>query len=319
MINCIPTGLTMTNVSNQPERSKYTINNVATYPISINIIDFTMAPTNKRYRSSRSSLACRRKQARLLRYWKESNDDIEECNLSNNTGRSRTEHENKLILCSLSMLLGTYLRLAMENKKKITEVSWRLLYDEVSSKLHVKRQYVVDLHRQLVDEGCVLLFGHGDGSKRGPKEEIHRKLNQVQVQSIVDRVDDYHADGRTITNREIRNYLTLEHQITLSKMTISNYFKRLGLTWKRVSNKRRGMGAYRKDLLRQFMIDVDKVINDENCIIVGTDESYIHRNHCSKFSYVTKKEITIGRSNNKGERLIIMYTISPHGPLAEQE
>jgi hypothetical protein len=185
--------------------------------------------------------------------------------------------------------------------------------------LHVKRQYVVDLHRQLVDEGCVLLFGHSDGSKRGPKEEIHRKLNQMQVQSIVDRVDNYHADGRTITNREIRNYLTLEHQITLSKMTISNYFKRLGLTWKRVSNKRRGMGAYQKDLLRQFMIDVDKVMNNDDCIIVGTNESYIHRNHCSKFSYITKKEITIGRSNNKGERLIIMHEISPHGPLAERD
>jgi hypothetical protein len=76
-------------------------------------------------------------------------------------------------------------------------------------------------------------------------------------------------------------------------MTISNYFKGLGLTWKRVSNKRRGMGAYRNDLLRQFMIDVDKVINNDDCVIVGTNESYIHRNHCSKFSYVTKK-----RNNN---------------------
>jgi hypothetical protein len=224
-----------------------------------------------------------------------------------------------MILCSLLMLLGTYLRLAMENKIKITEVSWRFLYDEVSSKLHVKRQYVVDLHCQLVDEGCVFLFGHGDGSKRGPKEEIHRRLNPLQVQSMVDSVDDYHANGRTITNREIRDYLMLEHQITLSNMTISNYFERLGLTWKRVNNKRRGMGAYLKDLLRQFMIDIDKVMNNENCIIVGTDESYIHRNHCSNFSYVTKKEIAIGRSNDKGERLIIMHAISPHGPLAKRE
>jgi hypothetical protein len=116
MISCILTGLTMTNVSNQPERSKYAINNVVTYQISINFIDITMAPTNKRYRSSRSNLAYRRRQARLLRYWKESNKDIEECNLSNNTGRNRTAHEKKLILCSLSMLLGTYLRLAMEKK-----------------------------------------------------------------------------------------------------------------------------------------------------------------------------------------------------------
>jgi transposase len=229
--------------------------------------------TNKRHRSSRSCLAELRRSAKLLSYWKESKGEIEEFDLSNKHGRSRTDHENKLIVCALYLLLSTYLDFVEQKKMKVRDISWNKIYTEVASKLHVRKYHVIQLHQQLIEDGDILIFGAGDGSKRGPKEHVHRRLNQQQIQSIVDKVDEYHANGQKVTNREIRNFLTLEYNITLSKMAVSKYFKRLGLTWKKVTNKKRSVGEYRRDLLRTFIIEFDKVMtainrDPENCDVI---------------------------------------------------
>jgi hypothetical protein len=105
------------------------------------------------------------------------------------------------------------------------------------------------------------------GKSRDPSVD----QNQVQVHLIIDMVDNYHVNGRTITNREVRNMVMLDHKIKLSKMTISNYFKRCGLNYKRVNNKGRSVGAYCKDLLQTFLIELDKYH-----VIVGMEKSYIH-------------------------------------------
>jgi transposase len=283
-----------------------------------------MTKKSKRYRHSESTLANNRKQWRLLAKWKEAICELDDYDLGNAKGRSRTEHENKLILCSLRMLLRTYLSFVEGKKMKIEEVSWTRLYTEIAENLHVRRQHVIQLHQQLTEDGDLLLFGQGEDSKRGPKEDVHRCLVPSQVQAIVDRVDDYHRDGRTITNREIKNYLKLVHEVTISKATISRYFHRIGLTYKRISNTKRRVGEYRQDLLRSFLIDLDAIVkkmkeNNCNIVPVATDESYIHRHHQSSYSYMKKEENQINRSNNKGERLIIMHAISPYGPLCERE
>jgi hypothetical protein len=128
-----------------------------------------------------------------------------------------------------------------------------------------------------------------------------------------------------VTNIGIRNYFTLKYDITLSKMAVSKNFKRLGLTWKKVTNKKRSVGEYCRDLLRTFIIEFDKVMTAinrdlESCavILVYTDESYIHRNRNSKYLYMKKIEVPIERSNNKGEMLIIIHAITPHGVMAEE-
>jgi hypothetical protein len=269
-------------------------------------------------------LAYHRKDCCLQKYWNNAAEDVEEYDLANKKGRSRTEHENKLILCSLLMLLKTYLKVVNEKKLKISEVKWSNLYDKVAINLHVRRHHDVDLHLQLIEDGDVLVYGQGEDSKRGRKEGDYQRLNHQQIQSIVYQVDDYHANVQTITNREIRNYIKLEPNMTMGKMTISNYFKRLGLTWKKVNKSIRKVGEYRKDLLRTFIIEFIKVmmaINQDpvNCVIVSvcTDESYIHHIIIHRYSYMKEGGKPINRSNNKGERLIIMHAFTPLGVLAE--
>jgi hypothetical protein len=105
----------------------------------------------------------------LLRYWNDAVEDMEEVNLSNKKGRSRTIHENKLIMGLLLMLTKTYLSFCKQGGMNASEVNWSMLYSEIAINLHVKRRHVVELHHQMIENGDILVFGQGEGSKRGPK------------------------------------------------------------------------------------------------------------------------------------------------------
>jgi hypothetical protein len=173
-----------------------------------------------------------------LSYWKESKGEIEEYNLSKKYGQCKTEHEYKLNVCALYMLLNTYIKVVAEKQMKARDTSWNKMYVKVASHLHVRKYHVAQLHQQMIEDGDILVFGEGEGSKRGPKEHVHCRLNQQQVQSIVDKVEEYHSNRKTIINRTIQNFVLLEYRIT--------YSKRLGLTWKKVMNKKRTVGEYCK-------------------------------------------------------------------------
>ena len=100
---------------------------------------------------------------------------------------------------------------------------------------------------------------------------------------------------------------------------------KLGLNWKPVKSKKRNVGAYRMDLLRDFIISFNRMytafnFDPEACdfVFVFTDETYIHRMHAAKNSYLGV-DSTINRSSSKGERLIILHAITPFGPLCEKD
>jgi hypothetical protein len=122
----------------------------------------------------------------------------------------------------------------------------------------------------------------------------------------------------------MRNYIRNHLGVNLKKSAMSTYFRRLGLQWKPVRTKKRNLGAYRMDLLREFLIELDKyykqwIADKDNCpfVFVFTDESYIHRTHAMSNSYINEKS-QVNRSSSKGQRLIIMYAITPDGPLCQR-
>ena len=85
--------------------------------------------------------------------------------------------------------------------------------------------------------------------------------------------------------------------------------KRLGLTWQPVKPKKRNVGAYRMDLLRDFIISFNNLYkkkvnptNNSDYVFVFTDKTYIHKTHAGKFSYFrTNEDSKINRSSLKGE------------------
>jgi hypothetical protein len=132
--------------------------------------------------------------------------------------------------------MKTSLLIVKSKRMKISELSWSCLYHEVAINLHVRRENVFEFQCHVMEDSIILLFCQGEGLKQGPKEEVN----------------EYHADGRTIIKREIRNYLRLERHVTISNATIGCYFKQLGLTWKKVSNMKRKVSEYQRDFYGPF-------------------------------------------------------------------
>jgi hypothetical protein len=97
----------------------------------------------------------------INKYWSDAVEDLDQYDSGNQYGRTRTEHKNKLIICSLLFILKTYLLFFKQGNMSIKEVSWTRLYCELAIKLHVQKQHVVELCQQLMQDDDILVFGKG--------------------------------------------------------------------------------------------------------------------------------------------------------------
>lgn len=99
--------------------------------------------------------------------------------------------------------------------------------------------------------------------------------------------------------------------------------KRLELSWRPMKRRNKKGNAFRPERIREFIIDYNEVHchirdgNEKKYVFVYIDESYVHQNHCSDFSYGRDHEDEINRGSGKGRRLIILHAITKDGPLAE--
>jgi hypothetical protein len=70
------------------------------------------------------------------------------------------------------------------------------------------------------------------------------------------------------------------------------------------------------------LLKVDKylkaIASGEDIIIVYMDELYVDTIHLVRCPYVPKGDSSINKSSSKGQRLIILHTISDKGPLCER-
>ena len=76
----------------------------------------------------------------------------------------------------------------------------------------------------------------------------------------------------------------------------------------------------RRDVIVAYLRDFGRALKLERegkAIIVYTDESYIHQNHCPLNSWLSKDPDgnIIDRTTSKGRRLIILHAITKDGPL----
>jgi hypothetical protein len=127
-------------------------------------------------------------------------------------------------------------------------------------------------------------------------------------------IDKCHSKRSTVTTRMIQSFLKREFNISVSQPTVLSYFNKLGLTWKTVKNKKRNVGGYRMDLVRDFIIEFNSYYeefkkNPDDCdfVFVFTDESYIHKGHSFSNSFL-----------NGDCTIIMMHAITPFGPLCEK-
>ena len=284
----------------------------------------------KRRRASQSSLATNRYKVKLTNIWKGIAEEFDDHvpSLRNPRGRSRTLDENKLVLLIMRGILRFSLAQIEEGTMDVYNMSWTMIEESTAETVHMKREHVTELRKQLFEDGDVLVFGdeNGEDSKRGAASEKYTSkmlLTPSQILQLVQEVDRLHAKGKTVVNRLIRNFARRNFGVSMHRSTMAQYFRRLGLTWKPVKSKKKNVGAFRMDAIRDYLVELNGYYkawkeDPENCafIFVCTDESYIHQNHASKYSYLREGQ-EVNRKAGKGQRLIILHAITPDGPLCE--
>jgi hypothetical protein len=96
---------------------------------------------------------------------------------------------------------------------------------------------------------------------------------------------------------------------------------KLGLGYRRSKPKRRTLGAYRNEVIRDYLISLDSYVKrinaGEKLLLVYLDESYLHSTHGSAFSYHEQGNTHKNKSSLKGRQIIILHVITDKGPLCE--
>jgi len=295
------------------------------------IFSSTMAKPTKRRRASQSNVAKARQATVRKNYWRDVIEDFDErsASIANHYGRTCTVHENKLVLLALKMVVKLQFQMVECKAIPLKELTWTKIDKLVAKELHKSAQTVREIRQTFIDENEVLLYGEefGDGSIRGAGAANYsttntNKLTGEHLAELIKYVDGEHAEGRTVTNRICRNHIRDQFGIQLAKSMMSRYFCRLGLSWQPVKSKKRRVGEYRMDAIRDYLIGLDKLVKekaldpDSKIIFVFTDESFIHQNHSSRFSFLGQDK-GINKSSGKGRRLIILHAITEDGPLCE--
>lgn len=285
-----------------------------------------MVRVSQSKRSRQSNCAKSRHAKRTLRVWCQQLDSFDEYDLGNNKGKTRTAEENKLILLTIKLVLRLQLAQVIGGERTIYTVSWTDIDNLVADSLQVRRVHVSALRKALFEDGDVLIFGeeYGPESVRGkgsPNAISTSKLSYIQLCSIQTEVDSYHCEGQAVTNRLIKNYVLHKYKIDVHRSTIAKYFVKLGLTYAPIKHKKRTVGAYRMDLLRDYLISFNNlyarwIVDPINCdfVFVFTDESYIHKGERNAKTYAKSGEI-VNIKESKGTRLILLHAISCFGPL----
>ena len=238
------------------------------------------------------------------------------------TGRTRSHHENSLILLAVKSVLGIWLDCCEAGSMGIEDITWTKIDNRVSKDFKVGAKFVAELRKGLSDDGHII-YRESEKRGRGSKDHVPRlMISGCQLKSIATHVDSQHAAGKCVTNRKLRVWLRKTHKVRVSKRTMGRYIQKLGLSYRPVKPRKRTLQKYRLDVIRNYLIKLDEykksIANGEDIIMVYTDEPYVHTTHSRRFSYVSQKDKTINRSASKGRRLIILHAISDKGPLCER-
>ena len=105
------------------------------------------------------------------------------------------------------------------------------------------------------------------------------------------------------------------------RYALKNY---LGWSWAGVKPRKTKGDLDRRDVIVAYLRDFGRALKLERegkAVLVYTDESYLHQNHCPGKSWISKdKEGNIvDRVTSKGRRLIMLHAITKDGPLVTRD
>lgn len=246
--------------------------------------------------------------------------------LRNDRGRSRSIEENRVTLLAMIASMQLWLELIETGVWDVLDWHWSFFDMKFARAMKQKQQHINKLRLHFMEFGEVYVFGceKAEESLRGqasPRYTSKRILNEDQCRWLVNYIDEEHAEGRSVNNTNIRTAIFTEFNIELSRQTMGEYLKYLGLSWKRAKGRARKFGEYRADAIREYLIGLSRFTKLEEAgdiVFVYTDESYVHSTHCAENSYIGDGKV-LNKGSGKGRRLVILHAITKDGPLCERD
>lgn len=231
--------------------------------------------------------------------------------LTNPRGRSLTTESNSLLL-----------RIMLQAKSDHQLNQTPMLY-LVTHLTGISYATLHRLYRHYLDSGEVLII---DSTNRGAGSSKHiyhdSDLNMEQICSIHQFLLDRSNAGELCTARNVIEHLKEEFNIKISIRTTQRIMLKIGYRY----GKANFIGAMndeaRRKRIRTFIHQYSAALNNNQTVIIYTDESYVNANHSSCYTWYAPASIqrnNVKKPSGRGKRLIILIGISLNGPIVSRD
>jgi hypothetical protein len=107
---------------------------------------------------------------KCLANWEEAAQTFDGWDLANPKGRSRTDHENKLVLLSVKMVLKMHITMIKSKQLDVYNLSWTYIEQFVATNMGLNAHYVRILRQNLFKDGDIITFG-SSGNTNSPNNK----------------------------------------------------------------------------------------------------------------------------------------------------
>jgi hypothetical protein len=121
----------------------------------------------------------------------------------------------------MKMVLKMFLQLVTDGYMNIHDLNWTLIDKYVVENLHLQRGYVGQLPKNWFEDGDIMISGCSGNVESPTKEDeldddddneeeggsTKQKLTHVEHQSMIGKIESFHAEGETITRNKLFCFL----------------------------------------------------------------------------------------------------------------
>ena len=286
-----------------------------------------MPPSKKRYRKFQSAAKeeniNRQHQAKCKKFWNKYIQDMSDTcvSVNNSKGKMRTFEENKLLVLAILSEFKNQVHLADVGAIEHSDITPTDVLNKVASDFKVRRTHLQELIDG-IEGGFIIDFVSEKRGSGAPNAKTNSKLSNEQMILLLNHINNVHGKGKSTTRRRLKAWIKTSLHIDVTKQTVGNYMKKLGLSYRLTKPRHRTLQEYRLHLILEHLLGLNKyktaMDNGEGYVLVYMDESYVHDTHSAKKSWVGEDN-HINKSASKGKRLIIINAITAFGPLVERK
>ncbi len=229
--------------------------------------------------------------------------------LSNSRGRSLTEAETRLLLREILVVLvgdpdinQTQCLIRVGNLTGISYSTLFRLYD----------------HWRATQE--LLILPSGNRGAASLKHINHdTQLGTDHIVTIHRVLMEKSKEGVTVSSSIIRQVLKEEHSIVLAKSTMGSILHSLGYRYGKANFIGAMNDSARRSRIRSFLYQYSAALNQEDTVLVYTDESYVNSSHSRTLTWYNPIIGNAVYKAKRGPRLIILHAMTKYGILVKRD